>query len=112
MGVCTGAGRVTICHKNIPGMLGAFTTVMGNAGVNISDMTNKGKEAITPTMMDLESEATEDRKSAGSSRRRVKGSVLLNKRNSHPERKQKGGIRKMDAVFFDALHPKEAASSR
>ena len=43
MGVCTGAGRVTICHKNIPGMLGAFTTVMGNAGVNISDMTNKGK---------------------------------------------------------------------
>ena len=41
MGVCTGAGRVTICHKNIPGMLGAFTTVMGNAGVNISDMTNK-----------------------------------------------------------------------
>ena len=46
MGVCTGAGRVTICHKNIPGMLGAFTTVMGNAGVNISDMTNKGKGAV------------------------------------------------------------------
>ena len=58
MGVCTGAGRVTICHKNIPGMLGAFTTVMGNAGVNISDMTNKGKGDYAYTMMDLESEAT------------------------------------------------------
>ena len=60
MGVCTGAGRVTICHKNIPGMLGAFTTVMGNAGVNISDMTNKGKGDYAYTMMDLESEATEE----------------------------------------------------
>lgn len=60
MGVCAGAGRVTICHKNIPGMLGAFTTVMGNAGVNISDMTNKGKGDYAYTMMDLESEATEE----------------------------------------------------
>ena len=60
MGVCTGAGRVTICHKNIPGMLGAFTTVMGNAGVNISDMTNKGKGDYAYTMMDLESKATEE----------------------------------------------------
>lgn len=60
MGVCTGTGRVTICHKNIPGMLGAFTTVMGNAGVNISDMTNKGKGDYAYTMMDLESEATEE----------------------------------------------------
>ena len=60
MGVCTGAGRVTICHKNIPGMLGAFTTVMGNAGVNISDMTNKGKGDYAYTMMDLESEATKE----------------------------------------------------
>ena len=60
MGVCTGAGRVTICHKNIPGMLGAFTTVMGNADVNISDMTNKGKGDYAYTMMDLESEATEE----------------------------------------------------
>ena len=58
MGVCTGAGRVTICHKNIPGMLGAFT--MGNAGVNISDMTNKGKGDYAYTMMDLESKATEE----------------------------------------------------
>ena len=60
MGVCTGAGRVTICHKNIPGMRGAFTTVMGNADVNISDMTNKGKGDYAYTMMDLESEATEE----------------------------------------------------
>ena len=58
MGLCTGAGRVTICHKNIPGMLGAFTTVMGNAGVNISDMTNKGKGDYAYTMMDLESPGT------------------------------------------------------
>ena len=41
-------------------MLGAFTTVMGNAGVNISDMTNKGKGDYAYTMMDLESEATEE----------------------------------------------------
>ncbi|MDD7740002.1 MAG: phosphoglycerate dehydrogenase [Fusicatenibacter sp.] len=60
MGMCQAEGRVSICHRNIPNMLSQFTKVVGDAGVNISDMVNKGKESYAYTMMDLESPATED----------------------------------------------------
>ena len=40
MGVCDKAARVTICHKNIPNMLGQFTSAFANENINISDMTN------------------------------------------------------------------------
>ncbi len=43
MGVCASEGRITICHKNVPTVLSKITSVMGEAGVNISDMTNKSR---------------------------------------------------------------------
>lgn len=60
MGMCAAQGRVTICHRNIPNMLSQFTKVMGDAGVNISDLVNKGKGDYAYTMMDLESPSTQD----------------------------------------------------
>lgn len=60
MGMCSAKGRITICHRNIPNMLSQFTKVMGDAGVNISDLVNKGKGDYAYTMMDLESPSTEE----------------------------------------------------
>lgn len=59
MGVCDKAGRVTICHKNIPNMLGQFTSAFAEANINISDMTNKSKGDYSYTMLDIDAPATE-----------------------------------------------------
>ena len=37
------AGRITICHKNIPKLLGQLTGACAAEGINIEDMTNKSK---------------------------------------------------------------------
>ena len=53
MGVCHGP-RVGIFHKNVANMIGQFTTVFGNMGMNISDMTNKSRGDYAYTLIDLE----------------------------------------------------------
>ena len=55
MGVCTKAARVTILHKNIPNMLGQFTTVLSVEHINISDLVNRSKGDYAYTMLDLDS---------------------------------------------------------
>lgn len=54
-GTCMDAGRVTINHQNIPNMLSQFTKVLGDAGVNISYMTNKSKGDYAYTVLDTDS---------------------------------------------------------
>ena len=60
MGICTNAGRVAIFHKNIANMITKFTALFGDAGVNISDMTNKSKGDYAYTMLDVEEPITDD----------------------------------------------------
>lgn len=60
MGVCSKAGRVAVFHKNIANMISKFTTVLGEANINISDMTNKSKGEVAYTMLDVESKITDD----------------------------------------------------
>ncbi len=60
MGVCRGAGRVAIFHKNIANMITKFTAVFGEKGINISDMTNKSRGEVAYTMMDVDSALTGD----------------------------------------------------
>lgn len=60
MGICSQAGRVAIFHKNITNMISQFTTVLGNKGINITDMTNKSKGEYAYTMFDLESAVSPD----------------------------------------------------
>ena len=55
MGICTKAGRLAILHKNIPAILGKFTALLGQVGVNISDMVNRSKGEYAYTMLDLDS---------------------------------------------------------
>ena len=55
MCVCAVEGRITICHKNIPTVLSKITSVIGEAGVNISDLTNKSRNDYAYTILDLDS---------------------------------------------------------
>ena len=55
MGKCTASGRITILHKNIANMITQFTAVFGEAGINITDMTNKSRGEYAYTMIDVES---------------------------------------------------------
>lgn len=60
MGVCTTVSRVAINHRNVVNMISQFASVMGSAGINISDMTNKSKGDYAYTLIDLESPATQE----------------------------------------------------
>lgn len=59
MGICGVAGRIAINHKNVVNMISQFATVLGGAGMNISDMTNKSKGDYAYTLIDLETPATQ-----------------------------------------------------
>lgn len=60
MGVCTAAGRIAILHKNVANMITKFTGKLGEAGINISDMTNKSKGNYAYTLIDTESKADQN----------------------------------------------------
>lgn len=60
MGACTTAGRVAILHKNVKGMIGQYTSVLGDADVNVSDMTNKGRGDYAYSLIDVDSPVTDD----------------------------------------------------
>ena len=54
MGICAQAGRIAFFHKNIANMITKFTAIIGDNGINITDMTNKSKGEFAYTMMDVE----------------------------------------------------------
>ena len=58
MGIAT-KPRIAIFHKNVANMISQFTTVLGEAGYNISDMTNKSKGDFAYTLIDLEDKITD-----------------------------------------------------
>lgn len=60
MGVCNAVGRVLILHKNVKGMISSYTTVLGDADINISDMTNKSRGDYACTLMDVDAPVTAD----------------------------------------------------
>ena len=51
--------RIAILHKNIPNMIGQFTSVLAKDNMNIADMTNKSKGQFAYTMIDIDSEIPE-----------------------------------------------------
>lgn len=52
--------RITIMHRNVPNMIGQFTAILADDGINIANMTNKSKNAYAYTMIDVENEITAD----------------------------------------------------
>ena len=49
------AGRVAICHKNEANMIGQFTSILGNAKVNIDAIANKSRGDFAYTLIDTDS---------------------------------------------------------
>ena len=52
--------RITILHRNVPNMIGQFTAVLAESGINIANMANKSRKEHAYTMIDVENEVSED----------------------------------------------------
>ena len=60
MGACTTAGRVGILHRNVSGMISQYTTIFGDAGINIASMANTSKGDYAYALLDVDSPVTEE----------------------------------------------------
>ena len=54
MGKKSSAARITVLHRNLPKMLGQFTGILAEEGINISLMTNKSRNEYAYTMIDVD----------------------------------------------------------
>jgi D-3-phosphoglycerate dehydrogenase len=54
LGPANKAGRVAICHKNVANMIGQFTSILGNAGVNIDAIANKSRGDFAYSLIDVD----------------------------------------------------------
>lgn len=59
-GVCETAGRIAICHKNVPNMLTQFTKAFSDLGINIENMTNKSKGNYAYSVLDIAEAVSEE----------------------------------------------------
>ena len=50
----TGKVRLGLIHKNVSGMIGAFTSIISEEGINIDNMVNKSKSDWAYTLLDLD----------------------------------------------------------
>ena len=60
MGICKSTARILINHKNMPAMISSFTTIVGEAGINIDNMISKSKGDYAYTMFDVASIPSND----------------------------------------------------
>ena len=60
LGIPTKAGRISICHKNVANMIGTFTSILGNANVNIDAIANKSRGDFAYTLIDTDSPVPAD----------------------------------------------------
>jgi len=60
LGPAVKAGRIGICHKNVANMIGQFTSILGNAGVNIDAIANKSRGDFAYTLIDTDSKIPDD----------------------------------------------------
>jgi D-3-phosphoglycerate dehydrogenase len=60
MGAPMKTGRIGVFHRNIKNMIGQFTGILGSAGVNIAEMSNKSKGEYAYTLMDVDSAVEEE----------------------------------------------------
>ena len=53
-GIPSSAGRITVCHKNIPNMLTQFTGAFSKSGINVPDMVSKSRGDFAYTILDVD----------------------------------------------------------
>ncbi len=54
LGPCRVGGRVALLHKNVPGMIGKISSILGNATANIQRMANEAQGAHAYTLLDTD----------------------------------------------------------
>lgn len=59
MDICESAHRITVAHHNVPNMIAGITAVLAKDDINIANMTNKNKGQFAYTMIDVDSEVTD-----------------------------------------------------
>lgn len=64
MGGCETPERIVILHKNIAGAISKFSTILGDAGINIANMMNKSKGDYAVTLIDNDSKTPQETVSA------------------------------------------------
>ena len=52
--------RITIMHRNVPNMIGQFSAILADDGINIANMTNKSRGAYAYTIIDVENEIMDE----------------------------------------------------
>jgi D-3-phosphoglycerate dehydrogenase len=52
--------KVCVIHKNVPALIAAMTTAVGNAGLNIDNMVNASKKDFAYTIMDVAGDVNEN----------------------------------------------------
>ncbi len=60
MGECKSAGRLLLLHRNVKGMISSYTSILGDANINISDMTNKSRGDYACTLIDVDAPVTKE----------------------------------------------------
>lgn len=55
-----GKSRLTVIHKNTPGVVGEITKVLGEAKINIAELLNKSRGDLAYTIADLDSEKIDE----------------------------------------------------
>lgn len=56
----TSLARVTIIHKNVPNVISKITSAVASGNINIDNMVNKSKGEYAYTMLDTDTDVTED----------------------------------------------------
>ena len=54
LGPATKPARLAICHKNVANMIGTFTSILGEAKVNIDAIANKSRGDVAYTLIDAD----------------------------------------------------------
>ncbi len=60
LGKCTTTGRLTVIHKNTKGIIAKYTTILGDADINVADMSNKTKGEYAYAIIDVDSPITDE----------------------------------------------------
>ncbi|MQN01201.1 MAG: 3-phosphoglycerate dehydrogenase [Lachnospiraceae bacterium] len=60
MGPVTSKGRLAVLHYNKSGLIAKYTTILGDANINVSDLTNKSRGDYAYSLIDTDSEVTAD----------------------------------------------------
>ena len=58
LGVCKTEGRVSVCHKNIAGLINKMTELFASKNINICDMVSKSRGDYAYTIFDIDGKVT------------------------------------------------------